>query len=149
MGLYDFSTENFVLDENFLADNASRTIHFNEKTQHPIISAIRLNKYISRGYKASNSTLFKIMLTISALNISSYDELENNIGGVYGKTYDSVVDSLKKEKLEFDINYVISKLDSLNFDVPDYEHSNSYSCEWSCSNYAVNKIEINKILGKK
>lgn len=47
MGCYDFSTEEFVLGDTFLEDLASNTIHFNQKTDSPIMSLIRVKKYVN------------------------------------------------------------------------------------------------------
>ena len=47
MGCYDFSTEEFVLGDALLEDLASKTIHFNPKTDSPIMSLIRVKKYMN------------------------------------------------------------------------------------------------------
>src|SRR5690606_39576707 len=62
---------------------------------YPIMSAIRVKKYESRGYKISKNELLRILLKCSCLNISSYDELAEQIGGLYGLSVDEVFETDK------------------------------------------------------
>jgi hypothetical protein len=112
MGAYDFATEEFIFHENFFKHNSQRILVFNEKTAFPIISALRIDKYKSKGYYISKTEFIRAMLTVSKLNINSYDELISQIGGMYGERYDTWVDCPK----DFDFQDVLNNLSQINAD---------------------------------
>lgn len=110
MGAFDFKTEEFILHKDFLKHNSQRILKFNTKTLFPIISALRINKYLDRGYKISRKEFIKIMLTINNLKISSLEELTCQLGGMYGENLDDIFsDSLKEN---FDLLKAIEELES-------------------------------------
>ena len=112
MGAYDFASEEFIFHENFFKHNAQRILVFNEKTAFPIMSALRIDKYKSKGYYIGKTEFMRTMLTISKLNIDSYDELVSQIGGMYGERYDTWVDC----QTEFDFQSVLDNLSQINAD---------------------------------
>jgi hypothetical protein len=120
MGAYDMRTEELFLHEDFLLHNSQRILMFNPKTSFPIMSAIRIKKYVDRGYKISKNEFLRVMLTCSKLNISSYEELGEQIGGLYGIDVEEVFDTDK----EFDMDYVIQQICDFDFDF-DKEHTYS------------------------
>ncbi len=84
MGAFDFKLDQFVLHENFMTTVASRRLTFNAGTRYPIMSSLRVSKYLERGYTISRKEMFKIGLAIANLNIDSWDALEDQLSGFYG-----------------------------------------------------------------
>ncbi|MED1665701.1 hypothetical protein [Brevibacillus laterosporus] len=100
MGCYDFDTDSFILHEDFLRHNAQRQLTFNPDTLYPVVSALRVQKYEDKGYEISKTEFLKIMLSCMKLEINSYDELKNHLGGMYGINLDKVFDETKEFSLE-------------------------------------------------
>ncbi len=88
MGAFDFDTEKFVLHEKFLLHCSQRFIQFNPNTRFPYASAWRIRKYEERGYTIGKMEYFKILLACQNMPITSWDELRDQIGGVYGESMD-------------------------------------------------------------
>ncbi len=109
MGVYDFAQECFVLDEDFLTDNASRKLRVNKGTSFPIISQLRLAKYQQRGYSINRKEFIKLSLSVANLNLSSWDDVKNAIGGMYGYNMDDLFD----EDKEFSMEEVFEQLEEL------------------------------------
>ena len=103
MGAYDFKNEEFVLHKDFLKHNAQRILKFNSKTLFPIVSALRINKYAEKGYHISRKTFIEIMLSINDLQISTFEDFKNQLGGMYGENIEDVFTEELKE------NFSISK----------------------------------------
>ena len=110
MAAFDGNTNEIILHENFLTSLASRTIEFNENTPYPIISAYRTKKYQERGYSFSTHSYIKLGLAISKLNITSWEEFENQVGGIYG---DINLKQFEQDVPEFNLDYAIENLDKL------------------------------------
>ena len=85
MGAYDFKEDKFVLHENFMLHNAQHKIDVNVNTKFPIVSAIRINKYKDRGYYINHTSFYKLAFAIKNLNITSWDEFSEQLGGAYGE----------------------------------------------------------------
>lgn len=100
MGAYDFAKEEFVLHESFMHDNASRRIVFNPDTTYPIISMLRVNKYIERGYSISKKEMFKVALAVNNLKIGTWEQLEDQLSGFYGVDVSKIFDKAKEFSLE-------------------------------------------------
>lgn len=84
MAAYDFKLDDFVLHDYFITSIAARRLTFNEGTRYPIMSTLRVSKYLERGYNISKKEMFKIGLAIADLNIDSWDALEDQLSGFYG-----------------------------------------------------------------
>lgn len=115
MGAYDFQSEEFVLHEDFLKDNASRRLVFNSKTNFPLISALRVEKYKGKGYSISKKEFVKILLGISNLKIDSYEKLKVHVGGMYGDDITHLL-NISEEK-PFNLEEITATMD--NDIVPD------------------------------
>ncbi|HET8689808.1 MAG TPA: hypothetical protein VFM18_24660, partial [Methanosarcina sp.] len=109
MGALDCSNEEFLLGPQFLKHNAQRYLSFNEGTAYPLISALRVNKYLEKGYTISKAQMLRILLTINAKNIDSWETLKDEIGGMYGLDMNEVFDETK----EFNLHDAIKTLDYL------------------------------------
>lgn len=108
MGAYDFKNEEFILHKDFLKHNAQRILKFNNNTLFPIVSALRINKYVEKGYNISRKTFIEIMLSINDLQINTFEEFKNQLGGMYGENIDDVFSEELKEN--FSINKALKEL---------------------------------------
>lgn len=108
MGAFDFKTEEFVLHPDFMKHNSQRVLRFNPNTDYPIVSAIRSEKYQSKGYSISKAEYVRIIMTCMTLEINSYDELKEHLGGMYGVNLDKLFEDVKDE--EFDLSTAIEKI---------------------------------------
>lgn len=114
MAAYDFSTERFVLHNKFITDVAERRLTFNPSTAYPIISSLRVSKYLERGYKISKKEMFKIGMAIANLDINSWKELEDQLSGFYGVNITDIFD----HNVPFSMEEAIDMLD-LVYEVPE------------------------------
>lgn len=106
MGAYDFEKECFFLEENFLLHNSQRYLKFNPDTLYPIISALRVKKYCDKGYYISKMEMMRILAKITTLKIASWEEAEDQLGGMYGETIQGIVDNEE----EFSIDKLLEAL---------------------------------------
>lgn len=111
MGAFDFSKEEFVFHEDFFKHNAQKLLKFNENTAYPIISALRIQKYEDKGYTISKPEYIKVLLTCINLKVDNYEDLKEQMGGMYGVNYDKLLQT--EEGKEFNLSDIISKLSDL------------------------------------
>ncbi|MGE7840644.1 hypothetical protein ACQKNX_07625 [Lysinibacillus sp. NPDC093712] len=131
MGAYDFEIEEFILHPDFLKHNSQRILRFNSNTSYPLISAIRTQKYENKGYTISKAEYFRILMTCMTLNINSYDELKEQLGGMYGESYDRLFEDVKDE--EFDLQVAIER-------IANFTKSDSYFKEYQPIEYVIDDI---------
>lgn len=122
MGAYDFKTEEFIFHPDFLKHNSQRILKFNSGTDFPIVSALRAQKYEDKGYKISKTEFIRAIMTCMNLDINSYEELKEHLGGLYGISFDRLFEDVEDE--EFDMQTAINKLSDITkeedyFTVPD------------------------------
>jgi hypothetical protein len=129
MGAYDCDTQEYVFHEDFYGDIASKTLRFNHNTKFPLNSLMRVSKYKNKGYHIGKFEYTKIALAIAKKGLpNSWEELEREIGGVYGK---EIKLQQGEDRLEYSYENAISVLSELEFD-PDYylkneQDNDSYS----------------------
>lgn len=122
MGAFDFSTEEFVLHEQFLLDNAKKQLVVNPKTKYPISTLFRVNKYKDYGYNISNKEYLKIIIAIHSIKCNSWEEFEEQIGNGYQKIVD-----LNINDQEFSWDAALSILNTINgFNVVNNDNSVDY-----------------------
>jgi hypothetical protein len=114
MGCFDFTTEQFTLHHDFLKHNSQRILKFNNETAFPIVSLLRVQKYEKKGYSISKPEFIRIILTCMNLDISTYDELKEQLGGMYGINYDKLFEDVKDEP--FDLQAAIDKIANIALD---------------------------------
>lgn len=102
MGAFDFKTETFTLHNDFMKHNAQRLLKFNSGTAFPIVSLLRVQKYQEKGYTISKPEFIRIVLSCMKLEINSYDELKNHLGGMYGINYDKLFEDIKDEEFSLE-----------------------------------------------
>lgn len=110
MVAYDFDTGEMIYGDHFMEDALGKVIRFNPKTRWPMNSITRLTKYRAKGYHITKPEYVKMILTAIDKGMpKSWDELEQAIGGTYGKEI-----SLRADDLEFNLENALSILDSFN-----------------------------------
>jgi molybdopterin-binding protein len=112
MGAYDILSDEFTFHDDFLLHNSQRQLIVNMDTKFPLMSVLRSNKYKERGYSIGKNELTRLLLKVSALNISSYEEVAEQIGGMYGIEVEELVDTNK----DFDLVEVIDELGKISVD---------------------------------
>lgn len=122
MGIYDIQKDKFILHEDFLKDIAKKEIVFNPTTAFPLISGLRVKKYIEKGFNINNTELIKIILAINELSIKSYDDIEKHLGGMYGEDIMSEI----KKKSKFNLRNVIEQIDNIDFTNLKNERVNAF-----------------------
>lgn len=110
MGAYDFKTDKFILHKDFLHHNTCRLLKFNENTAYPIMSALRVQKYKDKGYDISKADFIKIILACMNLDITTYEELKEQIGGMYGINIDKLFEDKFKPEDDFNLIEAINAI---------------------------------------
>lgn len=124
MATFDCDTKEYTFHPDFYSDIASKTIRFNPKTKYPLNSLIRVNKYQAKGYYISRFENAKIALSIANVGLpKSWEELENQLGGAYGKTI-----KLHTKDIEFNLENALSVLSEMNFE-PIYNDEDTSKLE--------------------
>lgn len=92
MGAFDLDTEKFTLDKRFLEHCSQRFLSFNPGTRFPYASAWRVRKYEEKGFTIGKMEFHKILMACAQRPITSWDDLREQIGGVYGEAFDIPTD---------------------------------------------------------
>lgn len=109
MAAYSFEKDEFYFHEDFMQHNAQRFLKFNSGTDYPLISMLRVDKYRERGYTTSKQVMLQIGLTINKKEYSSWEDVKEEIGSMYGISPNKLFDETK----EFSIQEVIDQLDNV------------------------------------
>lgn len=80
----------FVLHSEFLKHNSQRYLSFNEGTAYPFISALRVAKYVEKGYNISKAQMLKVLMAVNNISLNSWEEVKDHVGGMYGLNFDEV-----------------------------------------------------------
>lgn len=124
MGAFDVEQDELYLHDNFLIDNTRMELNVNGKTSYPLMSLMRVNKYINKGYFIPRKELLKLALQTSKLNIKDWDDLNKHIGGMYGLNLSKFFD--KKEP--FDLDLIIDKLSDIDSSYFENGVDEKYPC---------------------
>jgi hypothetical protein len=109
MGALSTSDDEFHFHADFFKHNSQRYLQFHTGTTYPLISALRVQKYKDKGYTISKAQLLRVLLTISKLEINSWDDIKDHCGGFYGLNMDEVF----PEDKEFSLDLAIEILDQV------------------------------------
>jgi hypothetical protein len=109
MGGYDFKHNSFDFHSAFFRDNLLKNLFYSNNSKYPIGALVRVGKYKNKGFDISKKELLKIALHCSGLEINNIEELEDQVGTIYGCTLSSFIDTNKP----FDVKDVISRLDEI------------------------------------
>ena|GEM_PF-4409484 len=88
-------------------------------------------KVEDKGYKISKAEYFRVLMTCMTLDIKSYDELKEQLGGMYGESYDRLFDDVKDE--EFDLQVAIDR-------IANFSKSEDYFKEYRPIDYNIDDI---------
>lgn len=110
MGAYSFANKDLILDDRFLPDLARRQLVFNKGTAFPLASAIRIGKYLKKGFSITQREHLKVLSAILFKNINSWESLAEQIGGSYGESVG--LDTSKP----FNLDNVISAINGAAFE---------------------------------
>ncbi|MCR8641374.1 hypothetical protein NV379_01775 [Paenibacillus sp. N1-5-1-14] len=111
MGAFDFTTEQFILHQDFLKHNSQRLLKFNKGTAFPLVSLLRVQKYSKKGYHISKPEFIRIALKCMDLDVDSVDKLKDHLGGMYGINYDKIINLGEGE--DFSLDLVIDKISNI------------------------------------
>ena len=103
---YDIEDDILVMTEDFVKHNLQRKLVLNKNTLYPVISALRVNKYKAKNYEMSGIEYLKLMLCISALELNTWEDFKEQLGGVYGLQNDYVLEGL------FSIDFALGMLEN-------------------------------------
>lgn len=88
MGAYDLDEKKFILHDKFLEHCAQRFLSFNSGTRFPYASAWRVRKYEEKGFTIGKMEFHKILMACAEKPIRTWEDLKEQIGGVYGEAFD-------------------------------------------------------------
>jgi hypothetical protein len=116
MAAYDCDSKEYIFHPDFYPDVATRFIRFNPKTRFPLASLVRLKKYQKKGFSINGVQLASMALALqTSAPPTSWGELENQLGGVYGKRI-----TIQAEDREFSIEAAYEVLDQMSLDETEY-----------------------------
>lgn len=102
----DIEDDILVMTDDFVKHNLQRKLVLNKNTLYPVISALRVNKYKAKNYEMSGIEYLKLMLCISALELNTWEDFKEQLGGVYGLQNDYVLEGL------FSIDFALEMLEN-------------------------------------
>lgn len=111
MGAFDVNKEEFILHDDFMQHNSQRLLKFNGGTAFPIISALRVKKYESRGYTISKPEYVKIILSCMKIDTSDKEKVKDQLGGLYGYSMDKLI-----KDDDFTVDSIIQAISEIEFD---------------------------------
>lgn len=119
MGAYDCDEKAYYVDDNYLLDIASKTLRYNPNTRYPLNSLLRVRKYNEKGYFLSKPENIKMIMNLSDKGLpQSWEELEKEIGGTYGREI-----NLRVEDKEFTLENLFEVMDSIHsFTAYEYQY---------------------------
>lgn len=108
MGALDLDTKDFIFHPRFMADVAKRELKFNPNTLYPLASGVRTLKYQERGFSLNKHEMIKVLMSCVFKNVTSWDELRDQLGGNYGErvfsspdkefTLDNAIEALEQPR---------------------------------------------------
>lgn len=110
MGAYHPASKKFILHEDFLRHNCQKVLQVNPNTAYPLISVLRTQKYKEKGYRISKPQMLRLLIAISQKNFTSWQELKEQLGGMYGQNIDTVF----PEEKEFSLDLALECIDKLS-----------------------------------
>ena len=119
MGAYDFSTDSFVLNDDFIYHNMKRELHFNTSCNFPLDTIFRIDKYTNRGYYISKAEKLKLMIAINSLELNSWNDLTENIRGYYKNNISLNIPS----GMEFNLENAFEVLDNCYINTNSQMHN--------------------------
>lgn len=119
MVAFDCDEKKYKIGNRFFIDTAARQLHINPNTRYPLNTLMRVRKYQEKGYSINKGELIKLGLMLSKHNFTSWEELEDAIGGTYGK---AISLSQKDKRVPFDIETAYDVLENFDIDAAAHEY---------------------------
>lgn len=110
MGAYDLAKGEFEFSNCFFKHCSQRYLKFNPNTAFPLMSVLRVQKYIDRGYNISKVEMLRVIMACMSTKLESWEDAKTHIGGMYGYDMSEIFD----EEREFSLEECVSQLDNLN-----------------------------------
>lgn len=130
MGAFDCDTKEHVFHRDFYPDIASKTLRFNPGTRYPLNSLLRVTKYMAKGFFISKPEHIRMIMTAIDRGMpTSWEELESQIGGTYGREI-----SLRCEDKPFSLEAALEVLADIN-SFTHYETVSEITDEMSSAEY--------------
>jgi hypothetical protein len=89
-----------------IISRALKSLKYNPKTAYPMVSALRVQKYLDKGYTISKLEMMRIITSVSAISLTSWEEAEDHLGGMYGQT----ITQITKDVGDFSIEALLEIL---------------------------------------
>lgn len=123
MCAYDFETEQMWAHPDFLKHCSQRYLSFNDKTDYPVVSALRVQKYVDRGYTISKAEMLRILFTIADKKYNSWEDIKDEVGNMYGIPIDELFDETKEFSIKEAVEQLINtkKLDKSTIFAQSYD----------------------------
>ena len=115
MAALECSSDKVTLHPQFLKHNSQRFLSFNRGTAYPLMSALRVQKYLDKGYIISKGEMLKLLLTITELKLDSWSDVKDHVGGMYGLNMDEVFDEERIGE-EYSLDKAIEILNNLDYE---------------------------------
>lgn len=110
MAAYDCLLDEVFTHDNFWMHNSQRHLSINVGTKFPIITMLRLDKYKSKGYTSSRNEILKLTLTLTQLEINTWEDFAAQIGNSYGL---NLADLTNTENEDFTIDKGVERIQSI------------------------------------
>lgn len=107
MGAFSFKEGNWYFHNDFFKNLSQRVLVINTKTDYPIISLLRAEKYKQRGYTLARKEMLKLGVAISTLDLTSWKAAKEHMSGMYGTN----VDTLFSVEEDFSVDALVDILD--------------------------------------
>jgi hypothetical protein len=112
MAALNCDTQEFTFHDDFFKHASQRFLKFHSGTRFPYGTITRVLKYQSRGYTIGKGELLRIALKCATVDIHSWNDLENKIGGQYGAKVNLNATG------DFSIDAAISAMDGIEIIAP-------------------------------
>jgi hypothetical protein len=136
MGAFDLDTQKFKLHRYFLLHASQRFLAFNPKTRFPYASVCRVKKYEEKGYTIGKAEFYKVLLACAAMPINSWEDLKEQIGGVYGESI------VIPDNKPYSLDAAIEALNSLKFKTAEAGFQNAEEAIACLSEREIPYMEI-------
>jgi len=138
MAVWDLKNDNLLLHDDFLKHLSQRYIQINANTSYPLVSVLRVNKYKDKGFNCSKSQLLKLLLAVNKLKIESWEDLFDQLGGMYGTAPEDIFDKTKP----FNLESAIDTLDAVEFKETIFKNNPGYEDVMVALPFAFPRSEV-------
>lgn len=120
--IFNNAAAQFVLHPEFLKHNSQRYLSFNDGTAYPLISALRVAKYVEKGYSISKAQMLRVLMAVNDVSLTTWEEVKDHVGGMYGLNMEDVFPVQE----DFSLKKAMDCLDKLFSDGIQYKNNKSF-----------------------